>query len=296
MHWVTTNVGLWPRPLVIVAGADVWGRLTNTQRDWLIQAATGARFDTTYSIGLEYITNMCRRGQIATASASDVEIDQLRLAFGPVERSLRSDATTAVYLDRIQALKRELGDVPLGQPVDCLALAKRRQPIPAAGAGSASPAPTPMPTGLASTIDGNYALRTTSEELAAAGASPGEVVAGNWGDLRWVFDRGRFASTQSASTESAGATCLWSYGTYRIHDGQVLELTFRDGGGGDNANEPGEVFDYGVSSYRDSLTLTRVVGAVSPISWTVKPWQRQASKSWTEFLDHDCLPPPGWGG
>jgi TRAP-type C4-dicarboxylate transport system substrate-binding protein len=296
VRWITTNVGLWPRPSVIVAGADAWGRLTDTQRGWLIQAATGVRFDTTYSLGLEYVTNMCRRGRIATALASEVEIDQLRLAFGPVERWLRSDETTAGYLDRIQALKRQLGDVPLGQPVDCLALVKGPQPTPASGAGSASPLSTPVPAGPASTIDGNYALLTTSEDLAAAGAAPGEVVPGNWGDLRWVFDRGRFASTQSASIESAGTTCIWSYGTYGIHDGQVLELTFLGGGGGRNANEPGEVFDYRISTYRDAMTLTRVPGAVSPISWMVKPWQRQATKSWTEFLDHDCLPPTGWGG
>ncbi len=241
------------------------------------------------------ITNMCRRGRIAMISASDDEIGQLRRAFAPVDSWLRSDVTTAGYLDRIQALKQHLGSVPSGQPIDCPTLAKAPVLTPSPGSGSAKPLPTPVPAGPASAIDGNYTLRSTAEELTAAGASPGEVVPGNWGDMRWVFDRGRFGSTQSAST-SAGKTCTWNYGTYTVQDGQVLEMTVLGGGGDSGANRPGEVFDYGVSTYRDTMTWSPVPGSVSPIPWTVKPWQRQSSESWTQFLDRDCLPPVGWNG
>ena len=47
VRWMTTNVGLWPRPVAIVAGAGSWRRLTDTQRGWLVQAAKGALSDPT---------------------------------------------------------------------------------------------------------------------------------------------------------------------------------------------------------------------------------------------------------
>jgi TRAP-type C4-dicarboxylate transport system substrate-binding protein len=294
VRWMTTNVGLWPRPLVIVAGQAAWGRLTDTQRGWLVQAAAGARSDTSYQLGTEDITNMCRRGRITMVSASADEIGQLRRAFGPVHSLLRGDARTAGYLDRIEALKRQLDDAPSGQPIDCAALAKR--PIPTQSPGpAASPLGTPVPAGPVSAIDGNYTLLITADELAAAGAAPGEVAPENWGDMRWVFDRGRFGSTQSAST-SAGTICTWNYGTYAIHDGPVLELTVLGGGGSRGANKPGELFTYRLSIYRDTMTWSKLASAESPTAWTVKPWQRQPTKPWTQFLDHNCPPPIGWDG
>jgi hypothetical protein len=113
--------------------------------------------------------------------------------------------------------------------------------------------------------------------------------------MRWVFDRGRFGSTQSAST-TTGTTCTWNYGTYAIHDGLVLELTMLGGGGSRGANKPGELFTYRVSNYRDTMTWSRVAGAESPTPWTVKPWQRQSTQPWTQFMDPNCLPPVGWDG
>ena len=66
VRWMTTNVGLWPRPVAIVAGAGAWGRLTDTQRGWLVQAAKGAHVrPTNRRSECEDIANMCRRGRIA---------------------------------------------------------------------------------------------------------------------------------------------------------------------------------------------------------------------------------------
>jgi TRAP-type C4-dicarboxylate transport system substrate-binding protein len=297
VRWMTANVGLWPRPLAIVAGAGTWQRLTDAQRGWLAQAAQGALSDTTNQRSDENdVAGMCRRGKIAIVSASASQISQLRRAFAPVDRWLRTDAVTAGYLDRIQTIKQQLGDAPSGQPVDCAELASRPRPTQPTGPGSASPLASPVPAGQASAIDGNYVMRTTAKDLAAAGAPPGEVVPGNWGDLRWVFDKGRFASTQFASTKSDGTTCTWAYGTYAIHGGQVLELTMLGGGGGRGADRPGEFFTYTFSAYHDTVTLSPVAGAESPTPWLVKPWQRQRSEPWSEFLENKCLPPVGWDG
>ena len=299
VRWMTTNVGLWPRPVAVVAGAGAWGRLTGTQRGWLVQAAKGALSDTDRAAGVEDIANMCRRGRIAIVSASASQISQLRRAFAPVDRWLRTDAATAGYLDRIRTIKKQAGGTPSGQPVDCAALAGRPKSTQPPGPGSAGPLPSPVPAGPASKIDGNYAMLTTAKELTAAGASPGEVAPGNWGDLRWVLDRGRFASTQFASTKSDGRTCTWNYGTYVIHDGQVVELTMLGGGGivgGGGVNQAGEVFKFTFSTYHDTMKLSEVAGETSPVPWMVKPWQRQPTKPWTEFLKKECLPPVGWDG
>lgn len=300
VRWITTNVGLWPRPMAIVAGTGAWGKLTGTQRGWLVQAAKDAISDTTrLQAGVEDIATMCRRGKIAIVSASASEISQLRLAFAPVDRWLRTDAVTAGYLDRIQTIKQQAGDTPSGQSVDCTSLASRAIPTQSPGPGSGSPLPSPVPAGPASKIDGNYGMLTTAEELTAAGASPGEVTPGNWGDLRWVLDRGRFASTQFASTKSTGRTCTWNYGTYVLQDGQVVELTILGGGGIAGAgaeNHAGEVFKFTLSTYHDTMKLSAVEGETSPLPWMVKPWQRHLAKPWTEFLTKECLPPVGWDG
>jgi TRAP-type C4-dicarboxylate transport system substrate-binding protein len=300
VRWMTTNVGLWPRPLAIVAGTGAWGTLSDTQRGWLVQAAKGALSDTTnQQAGVEDIANMCRRGRIAIVSASASQISQLRRAFAPVDRWLRTDAATAGYLDRIQTIKKQLGGAPAGQPIDCAALASTPKPTQPPGPGSARPLPSPVPAGQVSKIDGNYAILTTAKELTAAGASPGEVTPGNWGDLRWVFDKGRFASTQFAATKSDGRTCNWNYGTYVVHDGQQVELTIVGGGGivgGAAANQAGEIFKFTFSTYHDTMKLSEVAGETSPVPWMVKPWRRQPTKPWTEFLKRDCLPPVGWDG
>jgi TRAP-type C4-dicarboxylate transport system substrate-binding protein len=296
VRWMTTNVGLWPRPVAIVAGTGAWGRLTDTQRGWLVQAAKGAMSDpTSRRSDVVDIGNMCRRGRIAMVSASAGEISQLRRALAPVDRWLRSDGTTAGYLDRIQTVKKRLGDTQSGQLVDCAKLSHGPKQTQSPAPAPASPLPSPVPAGPASKIDGNYAMLTNAKELAAAGASPGEVNPANWGNMRWVFDRGRFASTQFAST-SDGRTCTWNYGTYAIHDGQVLRLTVLGGGGSDGGNKPGEVFDYTFSTYHDTMKWSPVAGATSPVPWMVKPFRRQPTKPWTEFLERECLPPVGWDG
>ena len=65
---------------------------------------------------------MCRRNKVKIISASEDEIAQLRQAFTPVYDSLRSDQTTAGYLDRIQTIKDRLRSTESGQPIDCASL------------------------------------------------------------------------------------------------------------------------------------------------------------------------------
>jgi TRAP-type transport system periplasmic protein len=276
---ITANVGLWPRPIGIVANAGSWTKLTDTQRGWLVQAAKDAVADAvTLQSSTEDIANMCRRNKVKIISASEDQIAQLHEAFTPVYHSLRSDQMTASYLDRIQAVKDRLGSTESGQPIDCAALTGR-------------PTSTKSPSdSSASRLDGNYLLSYTEKEFPAS--EPNEdPVPENWGEFRLVLDHGRFASTQYNVQ-----ACTWFHGTYTL-TGTTLEMTVAGGGGKaptDSGVKKGEVFAYGVSLYHDSMKWSPVPDAISPSGYTVKPWHRDTGKPSADYLDKHCRPPAGW--
>ena len=75
------------------------------------------------------------------------------------------------------------------------------------------------------------------------------------GEFRLVLDHGRFASTQYNEQ-----VCTWNHGTYAL-TGQNLELTITGGGGQSpnrRYNKPGEIFEFGVSLYHDSMKWSQV--------------------------------------
>jgi hypothetical protein len=142
-----------------------------------------------------------------------------------------------------------------------------------------------------SAIDGTYSYTYTAQDMVDAGAAPDEVVPENWGEFRLVLDRGRFATTQHNAK-----ACTWSYGTFTF-DGKILKLSVSDSGGiapFEAANEPGELFDYNVSSYHNYMKWSAVPDAVSPRGYTLKPWHRTSTKPSTDHLEKQCLPPAGW--
>ena len=276
---ITANVGLWPRSIGIVANAGSWAKLTDAQRGWLVQAAKDAVGDTTSrQARTEDIANMCRRNKVKIISASEDQIAELLQAVTLVYDSLRGNQTTAAYLERIQAIKDRLGSTESGQPIDCAALTGHPTSISSPSNSSAT------------RIDGNYLFSSTEKELATW--EPNEVpVPENWGEFRLVLHHGHFAMTQY--NEQA---CTWGHGIYTL-TGKNLELTFTGGGGkapnGAN-NKPGEIFDYGVSLYHDSMEWSQVPNAVSPEGWTMKPWRRDTGKPSADYLDKHCRPPAGW--
>jgi TRAP-type C4-dicarboxylate transport system substrate-binding protein len=275
---ITANVGLWPRPLGIVANAGSWTKLTDAQRGWLVQAAKDVVADTARrQASTEDIANMCRRTKVKIISASGDQLAQLRRAFTPVYDSLRGNQTTAAYLDRIQAIKDRLGSTESGQPIDCAAL-------------TGHPTSTSSPDNSDSKLDGNYLLSFTEKEAAAW--EPNEIpIPENWGEFRLVLDHGRFARTQDNDQ-----ACTWDYGKYTL-TGTTLELAVAGGGGkapNRAYNKPGEVFDYGVSLYHNTMKWSQVPDAVSPHGMTMKPWRRDSGKPSADYLDKRCLPPNGW--
>jgi TRAP-type C4-dicarboxylate transport system substrate-binding protein len=262
---ITANVNLWPRPLVIFAGADAYKRLTAGERDVLQQAATNAvpkAGPAARSYDLDAAGNLCRTGRVAFDPASTSELRALRRAVAPVYRELESDPETRATIQQIESLKAQLAEPPVSLP-KCAGRSATRAGAPTA-------------------LDGVWRMDT---DPSAAGR---EGLDENWGHWIFVFDHGKFADTQ----ENPKA-CTWGYGTFAVRGNQT-SWNFTDGGGiaPNNAmNKPGEFFVFDLSSYRDTLTLKPVPGEISPVNFRAKPWRRLSSTPSRRFFSKRCPPP-----
>jgi TRAP-type C4-dicarboxylate transport system substrate-binding protein len=271
---ITANVNLWPRPAVIVANRARWHELSAAQRRDLRRAAHDAIAPTTAAMRSaeteEGVQGLCLRGRVRFDNATSAEIARLRKAVQPVYAWLRRDTRTHGYLDRIADLRAGTETARSSESPSC------------AGISAGHPADA------RSALDGAYEMTTTERELAAAGADRTELEPGNWGSFRLVFDKGRFAFT----TENKEA-CLWTYGKLSVQSRQVV-WTVTDGGSTNphgGTNRPGERFVFRWSTYRDLLTLTGVVGEVSPTPFRVKPWRRISDTPSAALLSRRCPPP-----
>jgi TRAP-type C4-dicarboxylate transport system substrate-binding protein len=268
--YLTANVSLWPRPLVLFANGKTWAALTPAQRRILRQAVTGdLAAETNVVRGNERTDTaiLCRRGQLRFLTASPADLAALRRAVQPVYHQLQRDPQTQRYIRQIEAMRKGVAAEP------------------APGCGH-----TARPAGKAGPLDGVWQFTTTPADLRAAGASQGDIVPENYGTYTIVIDRGRFAFTQENKQ-----ACTWAYGTFTVK-GDRFEWLFTDGGGiapDGAANKPGELFTFRWSLYRGMLTLYPVKGAVSPNPSVGKPWPRISTKPSARFLSRRCPAPAG---
>ena len=270
-RYLTANVSLWPRPLVLFANGKAWAALTPAQRRILSRAVTGDQAaETDVARGNERTDTaiLCRRGLLRFLTASPADLAALRRAVQPVYRQLQRDPQTGRYIRQIEAMGTGVAAEP------------------APGCGHAA-----RPAGKAGPLNGVWQFTTTAADLRALpGVSQGDIVPENYGTYTFVIDRGRFAFTQ----ENRQA-CTWAYGTFTV-TGDRFEWLFTDGGGiaPDGAvNKPGEFFTFRWSLYRGMLTLYPVKGAVSPNPSLGKPWPRISTAPSARFLSKRCPPPAG---
>ena len=124
VKWITGNVQLWPRALAVVGNAASFASLSDAQRIWLTEAIHNVIPSmAALQRNTEELGSLCRRGKAETIQASSTQIKQLRDGFAPVYRWLRGDASTALYLDQIDALKAGLMADPNDVP-DCSGLSQ----------------------------------------------------------------------------------------------------------------------------------------------------------------------------
>jgi TRAP-type C4-dicarboxylate transport system substrate-binding protein len=254
-HYLTANVNLWPRPLVLFINEKVLNGLSDRQRPAMrgaAHAALGATLAADRHDEQEAAATLCRRG-LRFVTATDGDLAALRRAVASVYDRLDRDAQTKDAIAQITAMRGEVTATANSEAPRCATTA------PTSAAAKATP------------IDGVYRLDTTAAESRAAGTPPTDLVSENYGHWRFVLDRGRLYYTQS----SEGAS-RWTRATYTVN-GDILEYTVTAYGGEaphGAAEKTGEVFTFRWSRYRDRLTLAPVKGKISPLNFRLKPWRR----------------------
>lgn len=113
-RYLTGNIDLWPRPLVLLVNDDVYAGLSRDQQRALRQAGRAAvapAIEASRAEDADDVDEVCDTDlQIRQASAEDLQA--LRDAVDPVYRQLRRDPKTAAWLDRISQLKSAVGAPP----------------------------------------------------------------------------------------------------------------------------------------------------------------------------------------
>jgi len=108
--YVGANVNLWPRPLVIFAGKEVFESLAPEQQAAIREAAAAAVPEALAAARAEdeeATTELCRRG-MTFAVAPESQLAELRRALEPVYAELTADRETKSNIDAITDLKTEI--------------------------------------------------------------------------------------------------------------------------------------------------------------------------------------------
>lgn len=117
---LTANVGLWPRPLVIVMRRSSYDALAPAQRDALSRAARTALAAAIARLSASHVDDtriLCRR-HVRVVRATPADIAALRAAAQPVYGALERNSKTRAAIDEIESLKRDVGSGPDAEP-DC---------------------------------------------------------------------------------------------------------------------------------------------------------------------------------
>lgn len=262
VQYVTANVALWPRPLIVFANGRAFAKLTVAQRRILVQAAADDHApQTTFQRDIERVdtATMCRAHAWRFVTATTAELAALRRAVQPVYAELERDGIVRRQISQIEAMSRRIASEPA---VACAQAASSR-------------------TGP---LDGVYRYTVTLADLKAAGADPSELTSTNVGKTTFLIDGDAFAMTIVNPT-----TCIRAYGTLTVSGDKLITYFFSYGGGGP-APTP-NVFTFRWSLYRDVLRLRRVPGAVSPTNAIAKPWRRVSITPTLRYFAAGCPAP-----
>jgi TRAP-type C4-dicarboxylate transport system substrate-binding protein len=203
--YMTTNINLWPRPLVLFMNEAAFGALEPVQRRVLREAVRHAlrrALAATRSRERDAAAVLCRRG-LSFVVATPADISTLREALAPVYRELERDDQTRVFIARIAKLRQ--------------ATSVAAETLPSCSTGERS-APAPIP-------DGVYTNTTTADDARRA-----RIPAGNrfYGRLptrhRLVLKSGDFVMYDIFPN---GQTEIGASGTYSVYRDRII---FHSGG------------------------------------------------------------------
>ena len=152
--YLTTNINLWPRPLVLFMNEAAYAALEPVQRDVLREAVRNALSETlaaTRSRERDAAAVLCRRG-VSFVVATPADISTLREALAPVYRELERDDQTRAFIARI---------------------AKHRQAL-SVSAETLPACPTADRSASGVIPDGVYTNTTTADDARRAGIAAGD--------------------------------------------------------------------------------------------------------------------------
>jgi TRAP-type C4-dicarboxylate transport system substrate-binding protein len=245
--YVTTNVNLWPRPLVIVMSPDVFESLTAEQQAALRDASTAAVPDALQASrdeDDEAVPALCGEGMtLAVASAGDLA--ELDAAFEPVYDELAAGPATKSFIDDIRNLKTDLAAAP--EAPEC----------PATDPGEASTA-----TGIA---EGIYEMTLTGEELRGSScpdAAESEEAGYDETLFTMTLDAGSVVQVEEFGGRGGRQEIAWR-GTYTVFRDRI-EL-----------NDAGSTMTARWTFDGTNLTLADLDGAPGcgdATVWTTHPW------------------------
>jgi TRAP-type C4-dicarboxylate transport system substrate-binding protein len=167
--YVTANVNLWPRPLVIVMDKEAFASLTPEQQSAVREAGDAAipeALAASRAEDEEAASVLCRRG-MTFAAASGSELAELRRALEPVYAELAADPEIKSDIDAITSLKTEIG----------------------ASAEAVACTSTEPPTTASAIPEGTYETTLTKGDWLKGGASE-EEASQSAGVYRMIFAAG----------------------------------------------------------------------------------------------------------
>ena len=134
--YVTGNLNLWPRPLVIIANPEAYQRLTDDQRAIMATAAKDTipvAMEAERSEDATAITALCRAG-LTFAQSSDADLAALQNTLDPVYTTINDASGNAAATEQIETVKDSLHRAP--DDADCTN-------VPADGHGDQGARPAP---------------------------------------------------------------------------------------------------------------------------------------------------------
>ena len=219
--YLTTNINLWPRPLVVFMNEAAFAALEPAQRDVLREALGNVLPETSAAIRAREQTAaaaLCRRG-LSFVVATPADISKLRDALAPVYRELERDDQTRAFIARIRQLRQTTSDFA--------------ETLPSCSTGESSSS--------AAIPDGVYTNTTTVADARRAGIRAGNPFYRLLPTRhRLVLKSGDFVMYDLFPN---GQTQIGASGTYSVYRDRIIFQT------------PEDTISFGWSLEGDALTL-----------------------------------------
>lgn len=249
-EYVTGNLNLWPRPLVIIGNRDSYQKLTDDQHAIMATAAKDAiqiAMEAERDADAKAVTSLCKSGLTFT-QASDTDLTDLQKTLRPVTATIRQQPGNAAVLDQITDLKNALHRAP--ESADCSKAETPEQPS-------------------ATRYDGSYEMSIVWPDVKTDDA---RCVGGpESGPQGAIYDLELNRGTMRVWVRVGGPEAPRELGLdvpYQFFKDQLVVTGMAD-------DSPRTVFDFTYDD--DKLTLSNARGADcgGRAIFTTKPWIRQ---------------------